>query len=120
MRTRIPGIKEFQVLDDQEVRDRDSKAKERGKLYADEKRGARNSEVKEGDRVLLKQEKANELTPTFRSEPFRVLDKTGNCVVVESPDGVQTLTFYFMRGLTFVVQFRIQGTLLLDISFASC
>ena len=37
----------------------------------------------------MKQEKTNKLTPTFRPEPFRVLDKTGNSVVVESPDGVQ-------------------------------
>ena len=89
LRTRIPGIEEFQVLDGQEVIDRDCEAKERGKLYADEKRGARESEVKEGDRVLLKQEKTNKLTPTFRPETFRVLNKTGNSFVVESPDGVQ-------------------------------
>ena len=48
LRTRIRGIEEFQVLDDQDVRARDSEAKERGKPYADEKRGARESEVKEG------------------------------------------------------------------------
>ena len=35
--TRIPGIEEFPV-DDQDVRDRDSEAKEKGKLYADDKR----------------------------------------------------------------------------------
>ena len=33
LRTRIPGIEEFSV-DDQEVRERDSEAKEKGKLYA--------------------------------------------------------------------------------------
>ena len=32
-------------MDDLEVRDRDKEAKERGKLYADEKRGARESDV---------------------------------------------------------------------------
>ena len=69
LRTRIPGIEEFQV-DDQKGRDRDKEAKERGKLYADEKRGARESDEKEGDRVLLKQEQTNKLTPTFRPAPF--------------------------------------------------
>lgn len=90
LRTRIPGIEEFQV-DDQKSRDRDKEAKERGKLYADEKRDALESEsdVKEGDRVLLKQEQTNKLTLTFRPEPFRVLEKTRNSVVVESPEGVQ-------------------------------
>ena len=86
--TRIPWIKEFPV-GDQEVRDRDSEAKEKGKLYADEKRCARESDLKEGDTVLLRQERKHKLTPTFRPEPYRVLDKSGNSVVVESPDGVQ-------------------------------
>ena len=97
LRTRIPGIEEFQV-DDQEVRDRDKEEKERGRLYADEKRGARVSDVKEGDKVLLKQEKKDKLTPTFRPEPFHVLEKAGNSVVVESPEGVQ-----YKRNSTHVV-----------------
>ena len=99
LRTRIPGIEEFPV-DDQEVRDRDSEAKEKGKLYADEKRCARESDVKEGDKVLLRQDRKNKLTPTFRPEPYHVLDKTGNSVVVESPDGVQ-----YKRNSTHVKKF---------------
>ena len=70
-------------------RDRDSEAKEKGKLYADEERCAPESDVKEGDTVLLRQERKHKLTPTFRLEPYRVLDKPGNSVVVESLDGVQ-------------------------------
>ena len=58
-------------------------------MYADEKCCARESDVKEGDTVLLKQERKNKLTPTFRPEPYRVLDKSGNSLVVQSPDGVQ-------------------------------
>ena len=99
LRTRIPGIEEFQV-DDQKVRDRDKEAKERGKLYADEKRDARESDEKEGDRVLLKQEQTNKLTSTFRPAPFRVLEKTGNSVVVDSPVGVQ-----YERNSTHVKKF---------------
>ena len=76
-------------MDDLEVQDRDKEAKERGKLYADEKHGARESDVKEGDRVLLKQEQTNKLTPTFRPESFRLLEKTENGVVFESCEGVQ-------------------------------
>ena len=45
LRTRIPGIEEFPA-DDQEVRDRDSEAKEKGKMYAHEKRCARESYAK--------------------------------------------------------------------------
>ena len=76
-------------MDDQEVRDRDKEAKDRGKLCADEKRGTRESDVKEGDRVLVKQEQTKKLTLTFRPQPFCVLEKTGNSVVVESPEGAQ-------------------------------
>ena len=75
-------------MDDQEVRDRDKEAKDRGKLCADEKRGA-ESDVKEGDIVLVKQEQTKKLTLTFRPQPFCVLEKTGNSVVVESPEGAQ-------------------------------
>ena len=74
--------------------------KEKGKLYADEKRCARKSDVKEGDTVLLRQERKNKLTPSFRPEPYRVLDKSGNSVVVESPDGVQ-----YKRNSTHVKKF---------------
>ena len=99
LRTWIPGIEEFQV-DDQKVQDRDKEAKERGKLYADEKRGPRESDDKEGDRVLLKQEQTNKFTPTFRPTPFRVLEKTGNSVVVDSTEGVQ-----YKRNSTHVKKF---------------
>lgn len=71
LQTRIPGIKEFPV-NDQEVLDRDSKAKEKGKLYTDVKCRARESDVKEGNMVLLKQEQKNKLTPTFSPEPYFV------------------------------------------------
>ena len=63
------------MLDDQEVRYRNSEAKEKRKLYAGEKREAPESEVKEGDRVLLKHEKTNTLKTTFRPEPFPALEK---------------------------------------------
>ena len=103
LQTRIPGIEEFPV-DDQEVRDKDSEAKEKGKLYADEKRCANKSDVKEVDSVLLRQDLKNKLMPTFRPEPYRVLDKSGNSVVVESPDGVQ-----YKRNSTHVKKFLEQS-----------
>ena len=87
-------------MDDQRVRDIDKEAKERGKLYADEKSGARESDEKEGDRILLKQEQTNKLTPTLRPAPFRVLEKTGNSVVADSPEGVQ-----YKRNSTHVKKF---------------
>jgi len=49
-------------------------------LYADEKRHARESDVKKGDMVVLKQERKNKLTPTFGPEPYLVMDMIGNSV----------------------------------------
>ncbi|XP_068738483.1 uncharacterized protein [Montipora capricornis] len=99
LKTRIPGIEEFPV-DDQEVNDRDNETKEKGKLYTDEKRCGRKSDVKEVNTVLLRQKRKNKLTPNFRQEPYHVLDKSGNSVVVESPDGVQ-----YKRNSTHVKKF---------------
>ncbi|KAL9956352.1 hypothetical protein ACROYT_G037817 [Oculina patagonica] len=87
LRTRIPRIEEFPV-DYQKVHDRDSETKEKGKLYADEKGRARESDEKQGDMVLLKQERKTKLNDIGK-EPYLVLDKTGNSVAVESADGVR-------------------------------
>ncbi|PFX34964.1 Uncharacterized protein K02A2.6 [Stylophora pistillata] len=46
------------------------------------------------------EERKNKLKPTFRPEPYRVLDKLGNSVVVETPDGVQ-----YKRNSTHVKKF---------------
>ena len=44
-----------------------------------------------GDEVLVKQERKNKLSTPFALEPYDVATKTGNSVVVESPDGVQLM-----------------------------
>ena len=56
--------------------------------------------MKEGDTILLRQDWKNKLAPTFRPEPYRVLDKSGNSVVVESPVGVK-----YKRNSTHVKKF---------------
>ena len=66
-------------------RDRDSETtKAKAKVYADKKRNAKQS-----DKVLVKQERQNKLSTPFAPEPHAVFAKTGNSVVIESPDGVQ-------------------------------
>ena len=57
IRTKLSHLQEFSIED--EVRDRDSERKEKGKVYADFKRNACESEIQEGDKVLLRQEKTN-------------------------------------------------------------
>ena len=65
------------------------KPRRKENLHADEKRCARESDVKEGDSVLLRQDRKN-----------NTVLKSGNSVVVESPDGVQ-----YKRNSTHVKKF---------------
>ena len=42
-----------------------------------------------GDKVLLKQQRLNKWTTPFESQPYELIDKCGNIVFVESPEGTQ-------------------------------
>lgn len=76
-------------LDRTEVRDRDAEAKLASKVYADSVRGAKDSDIKIGDVVLLAQQKRSKTDPTFSAERFRVVAKEGSKVVIMSKAGVQ-------------------------------
>ncbi|KAK3716284.1 hypothetical protein QZH41_004075 [Actinostola sp. cb2023] len=103
IRTRLPQLSDIHV--EQGVRDRDAEQKARNKEYADMKRGATYSDVNIGDRVLVKQEKENKLTTTLNPEPYRVISKTGNSMLVESPDGAQ-----YSRNSSHVKKFVSEAT----------
>ncbi|KAJ8416538.1 hypothetical protein AAFF_G00358260 [Aldrovandia affinis] len=80
---KLPDISTAQA--DLEVRDRDAEQKGKSKIYADERRGAKYSDVDIGDTVLVKQEKTDKLTTPFNTTPHKVVGKAGSQVVVESP-----------------------------------
>ena len=88
MRNKLPDISTNPLLD-MEVRDRDAEQKGKAKVYADARRGERYSAVSVGDKVLVRQDKVNKLTTTFGATPFTVVNKNGNSLTVESPDGAQ-------------------------------
>ena len=87
IRTKLPEVQD--PINDEEVRDRDRERKARGKTYSDAKRRARESEIQVGDAVLLQQKPTHKLMPRFEAEPYQVLDKVGNSVVIVSPTGVR-------------------------------
>ena len=87
MRTKLPELREEVIAT--EVRDRDSGMKAKAKMYADNKRNAKHSDLSPGDKVLVKQDRQNKLSTPFSPEPHEVVTKTGNSVVIESPEGVQ-------------------------------
>ena len=74
---------EWQVL----LRERYAQRKLRENEYADSKRHATTSDITEGDLILLRQNRENKLSPTFQPEPYRVVEKNGNAVVIEISTG---------------------------------
>ena len=70
---------------DQVVCDRDrEKSKEQAVC-----RGAHLSEVGVGETVLLRQDKTDKFSTTFNATPHKIISRTGNKVVVESPTGAR-------------------------------
>ena len=94
-RTKLPQLGESSS--ESEVKDRDAERKEKGKIYADRKRNAVQSNIQAGDKVLLRQEKKNKLSTPFNSEPFIVVQKNGNSVLIQADGGVQ-----YKRNITHV------------------
>lgn len=74
---------------DADVRDADAIKKMKGKLYSDNRRRAQQSEIAEGDTVLLKNYETGKLEPKFRLELFKVVKKTGSDTIVVNDEGVR-------------------------------
>lgn len=88
LHTKLPGLRQAAKLDE-EVRDRDQEKKIKMKEYSDRTRKAEESNLMAGDKVLLKQPRANKWTIQFESQPYELIDKCGNSVVIKSPEGAQ-------------------------------
>lgn len=73
---------------DESVRDIDAMKKMQGKIYADQRRHAKISEIKVGDEVMIKNFNSGKLEPTFKLEKFKVISKSGNDTTVEGENGV--------------------------------
>ena len=83
-RTKLPKLSQ-PTHSDEETRERDQLMKFKSKQYADAARNARMSEVKQGDLVLMKQDK-NKLSTTFEPQPYKVKEKKGNQVFMSDSD----------------------------------
>ena len=85
IRTEIPIIHDD--LNDQEVRESDTKSKQTIKKYFDQNNKAHESLLREGDAVLLKQRKRNKLSTRFENQKYTVLSKKGNAVTIQGENG---------------------------------
>ena len=73
------------------MRDRDGEMKAKAKQYEDNSRNAQESDLTPGDKVLVRHERRNKLSTPFAREPYDVITKNGNSVVIESSEGIQTM-----------------------------
>jgi hypothetical protein len=90
LRTKLPEARTYtETYTDESVRDRDRVKKEQGKQYTDQRRHAQESDTAVGDEVLVQQRKQNKFSTPFEPEPYKVVDKAGSQVTIESPSGVR-------------------------------
>ena len=82
MRTKLPQLAERKDKS-KDVYKNDEQAKEKMNHYADFKNKARESLVKEGDRVLVKALKENKLSTPFNTTPYIVTQKHGTQITAE-------------------------------------
>ena len=91
--TKLPELKQVDNQQStvvyQEVRDRAAEKKTLAKDYADKRNQAKDRDVKVGEAVLLEQKKENKLSPSYESEPYKVIRRHGDQVVLQSPQGVE-------------------------------
>ena len=80
---------EWQIL----LRERYARRKLREKECADSKRHATTSDIAEGDLNLVRQNRENKLSPTFEPEPYCILEKNGNAVVIENSTGQSKMRY---------------------------
>lgn len=93
-RGNFPSLWKFNQLDYDDLREKDAEAKLVSKQQADAARGAKESQIRIGDTVLLAQARKSKLDPTFGEERFKVVARDGAKVVIMSRNGVQ-----YSRGL---------------------
>lgn len=80
----LPVFDHYSSMHFEEICDKDAVRKEKSKLYADDRRGAKLSTVLPGDTVLIREKKKNKLSPNFGSEEYLVIDKNGSELTVKS------------------------------------
>ena len=65
------------------IRERDEGKKKQMNVYADERRHAQKSSIKIGDRVLLKQNRGDTLTPAYDPRPYAVVGVKESMITVK-------------------------------------
>ena len=86
IRTKLPELSESQLQparQDAAVHSADAVRKEKGRVHANSVRRAKESMVKQGDKVLLRQQKQNKLSTPYERDPYTVINRKGQSVIIE-------------------------------------
>ena len=105
LRTKMPEITTINT-EDNVMRERDQRLKDKGKMYGDYKRKAEETDIEEGDLVLLEQRKQNKLSSQYEVQPYEVTEKKGNSLVLASPNHEKQI----MRSSAQVKKFIVPET----------
>ena len=104
----LPPI-DLSGLDDQETdvsnqgaRDRDAERKQANKDYVGKKFHAKERDVREGNLVLLEQKRQNKLSSSYEKEPYEVMTRYGDQVVLRSSNGGE-----YRRNMQHIKPFNI-------------
>ena len=89
-------------MSDQGARDRDTEKKQANKDYVDKKFHAKERNVQEEDLVLLEQKRQNKLSSSYKKEPYEVMTRYGDQVVLRSSNGGE-----YRRNMQHIKPFNI-------------
>lgn len=78
-----------EVIDRNDTAENDAYSKLVSKQYADKRRGAKESDIALGDKVVVAIAQRTKTDPKFSSEKFTVLAREGAKVVIRGEDGLQ-------------------------------
>lgn len=93
IRNKIPAVLPVSPTEEipETILQRDGEKKEKMKSYADERGRASLSDIKEGDRVLLKQPSVTKLSTTYDPKPYTVEKKKGFSLLLKRPNEPQVM-----------------------------
>ena len=86
-------------FDPEQMRTRDEKQKQQIKANADRKRKARDSDIKIGDSVLVKQKKTHKLSTAYAPVLIKVIDKKYSLITARGSNGTITRNSSFFKRL---------------------
>ena len=74
------------------VNDNDAKSKQISTQYTDNRRHCIERKLQNGDLVIVKQRKANKLTPNFEPNPYRVTNQNHTMITAKDENSDKTIT----------------------------